>query len=327
MQTRQLGQTSLQLTGIGLGTWAMGGGDWKFSWGPQDDQQSVDTVHQALDLGINWIDTAPVYGLGHCEEVVGQAIAGLQQRPLIATKCERCWDDQRQIYPCLDRDNIHREVEASLRRLGVEVIDLYQIHWPQPDEKIEEGWAAVAELVRAGKVRYAGVSNFNLQQLKRIQAIHPVASLQPPYSMLARGVEAELLPYCAASGIGVICYSPMQKGLLSGKITRDWVANLPPDDHRRNDPQFQTPRLDANLELVESLREIASNRGLTVAQLSIAWTLRRDEVTAAIVGARRPSQIQETVGGASWELTAEDIAAMETALVTRDAKVAESERS
>jgi aryl-alcohol dehydrogenase-like predicted oxidoreductase len=319
MQTKQLGNTDLHFTRIGLGTWAMGGGGWKFSWGPQDDEASIRTIREALDLGINWIDTAPVYGLGHCEEVVGRALKGLRERPLIATKCERCWDEQGQISPRLKRESIRAEVEASLRRLGIGVIDLYQIHWPQPDEDIEEGWAVVAELIDEGKVRYAGVSNFSLAQLQRIQPIHPVASLQPPYSMIARGIETDLLPWCAANNVGVIVYSPMQKGLFAGKVTRDWVAQLAPDDHRRNDPQFQEPLLSANLELVEGLRAIATHRGKTIAHLAIAWVLRRSEVTAAIVGARKPSQIAETIGAAEWELSAEEIAEIETLIEKRAA--------
>lgn len=314
MQTRQLGTTGLQLSTIGLGTWAMGGGDWKFSWGPQDDAESISTIHHALDLGINWLDTAAFYGLGHCEQVVGRALAGMRQRPLIATKCERCWDENGQMIPRLKKESILAEAEASLRRLGVEAIDLYQIHWPQPDEDVEEGWAAIADLIRAGKVRFGGVSNFSLSQLQRAHAIHPVASLQPPYSMLARGVEAELLPYCAEQGIGVIAYSPMQKGLLTGKVTAQWVASLPPDDHRRSDPKFQDPQLTANLALVETLREIAAASGHTVAQLAIAWVLRRPEVTAAIVGARRPEQIEQTIAGGDWQLDESQRAAIEVLL-------------
>ena len=296
MRTKQLGHTNLHLTTIGLGTWAMGGGNWAFSWGTQDDQESIQAIHRALDLGVNWIDTAPVYGLGHCEEVVGQALRGLRERPLIATKCERIWDEQRKIRPCLKRASLLAEVDASLRRLGIDVIDLYQVHWPQPDEDLEEGWGTIADLIRAGKVRFGGVSNFNLAQLQRIQPIHPVASLQPPFSLLVRGVEAELLPYCAAHGIGVVAYSPMQKGLLTGKVTRDWVERLPADDHRRRDPQFQDPKLSANLELVEGLRAVAERSHRTVAQLAIAWVLRRSEVTAAIVGARKPAQLADTLG-------------------------------
>jgi len=314
MQTRQLGTTGLQLTTIGLGTWAMGGGDWKFSWGPQDDTESIRTIHRALELGINWLDTAPVYGLGHCEEVVGRALSGMRHRPLVATKCERCWDEAGRIVPRLKRESIRAEVEASLRRLGVDVIDLYQIHWPQPDEDIEEGWEAIADLIRAGKVRFGGVSNFNLTQLQRVHANHPVASLQPPYSMLARAVETELLPYCAEQGIGVIAYSPMQKGLLTGKVTPAWIASLPPDDHRRNDPKFQEPQLSANLTLVESLGEIAAANGKTVSQLAIAWVLRRPEVTAAIVGARRPEQIEQTIAGGDWQLAEAPLKAIEDLL-------------
>jgi aryl-alcohol dehydrogenase-like predicted oxidoreductase len=317
METRRLGNTDLHLTEIGLGTWAMGGGDWRFSWGPQDDEQSVRTIHRALDLGINWIDTAAVYGLGHAEEIVGRAIQGMSTRPLVATKCERRWNEERQIYPCLKRESVRAEAEASLRRLGIEVIDLYHIHWPQPEEDIEEGWAAVAELVREGKVRYAGVSNFSLAQLRRVHAIHPVASLQPPYSMLARGVEAELLPYCAANGIGVVAYSPMQKGLLTGKVTPERVAQLPADDHRRGDPEFQPPRLAANMELAEGLRRLAERQAKTASHVAIAWVLCRPEVTAAIVGARKPSQVEETVGAAGWKLLPEDIAAIDALLAKR----------
>lgn len=318
MQTRQLGNTDLHLTTIGLGTWAMGGSDWAFSWGAQDDQQSIQAIQRGIELGINWIDTAPVYGLGHCEEVVGQALRGLRQRPLIATKCERCWDDQRKIYPCLKRDSILREAEDSLRRLGVETIDLYQIHWPEPDQDIEEGWEAIGELIRQGKVRYAGVSNFSLQQLERVQAVRPAASLQPPYSMLVRGVEDELLPYAAANEIGVVVYSPMQKGLLTGKVTAQWVNSLPPDDHRCKDPLFREPQLSANLELMEGLRPIAEGYGRSVAQLAIAWVLRRPEVTSAIVGSRRSVQIEETVGAADWDLTAEDMSQIDGLLQRRE---------
>ena len=234
MQFRRLGPSDLHLTPVGLGTWAMGGGDWKFGWGPQDDAQSVRTIHEAVDLGVNWLDTAPVYGLGHCETIVGRALKELKgRRPILSTKCERCWDEERQIIPRLKRASIRREIEDSLRRLGVDVIDMYQIHWPQPDEDIEEGWAAIAELVKEGKVRWAGVSNFSVAQLKRLQPIHPVAFLQPPYSLLNRGIEAEIIPYCEANGIGLIPYSPMQKGLLSGKVTQAWVDALPANDHRR----------------------------------------------------------------------------------------------
>jgi aryl-alcohol dehydrogenase-like predicted oxidoreductase len=302
------------LTRVGLGTWAIGGSNWKFAWGPQDDGDSLRAIHRALDLGINWIDTAPASGLGHCEEVVGQALAGLAQRPIVATKCGRCWDEQRQLFPRIKRESILAEAEASLRRLRLETIDLYQIHWPQPDEDIEEAWEAVTSLVQSGKVRYAGVSNFNRAQLERIRPIAPIASLQPPYSMLVRGIEAELLPYCAEHQIGVIVYSPMQKGLLTGKVTREWVDKLAADDHRRNDPQFQEPKLSANLTLVDGLKTIAARSGKTAAQLAIAWTLRRSEVTAAIVGARRPDQVDELVGAGDWQLSEEDCAEVERLL-------------
>jgi aryl-alcohol dehydrogenase-like predicted oxidoreductase len=235
----------------------------------------------------------------------------MADRPIIATKCGRVWDEAGNIGGNLKREGVRAEVEASLRRLQVETIDLYQIHWPDPDEEIEEGWGTIADLVKAGKIRYAGVCNFNVEQLRRIQAIHPVASLQPPYSILARGIEAELLAYCAAHDIGVIPYSPMQKGLLTGKFSRERAQNLAEGDHRRRDPDFQEPRLSANLALVDGLRAIAEKRGRTVAQLAIAWVLRRPEVTAAIVGARRPSQIEETVVAGEWVLSQEDIAAIE----------------
>lgn len=317
MQIKRLGNTDLRLTRIGLGTWAIGGGNWKFGWGPQDDGDSIQAIHRALDLGINWIDTAPAYGLGHCEEVVGRALAEIAQRPIIATKCGRCWDEQRQLFPRIKRASVLAEAEASLRRLRIETIDLYQIHWPQPDEDIEEAWEAVTSLIKSGKVRYGGVSNFNRDQLARIQPIAPVASLQPPYSMLVRGVENEILPYCAENHIGVIVYSPMQKGLLTGKVTRQWVDALASDDHRRNDPQFQEPKLSANLDLVENLKSIAAAHGKSVAQLAIAWTLRRPEVTAAIVGARRPDQVDELVGAGDWQLSQADSEAIEGLLAPR----------
>ena len=315
MKLRKLGRSDLHLTPVGLGTWAMGGGDWKFGWGPQDDAQSIRTIHEAVDLGINWLDTAPVYGLGHCEDVVGRALRELKgRRPILSTKCERCWDEERQIIPRLKRASIRREIEDSLRRLGVDAIDMYQIHWPQPDEDIEEGWSAIAELVQEGKVRWAGVSNFNVAQLKRIQPIHPVAFLQPPYSMLNRGIEAELIPYCEAHDIGIIPYSPMQKGLLSGKVTQAWVDALPVSDHRRADPQFNEPLLARNITLNGGLRTIASHLGTTPAELAIAWVLRQPRVTSAIVGARKPGQIAETIGGGRLTIPADALTEIERLL-------------
>jgi len=317
MNTRKLSWTDLNLSTIGLGTWAIGGGGWKFSWGPQDDRESISAIQRALELGINWIDTAAVYGLGHSEEIVGKAIKGLREKPIIATKCERVWDKDGNIFGRLKKESIRSEVEASLKRLKIEVIDLYQIHWPEPDEDIEEAWTTLGDLIKEGKIRYAGVSNFNIKQLKRVQPIHLVASFQPPYSMLERGIEGKILQYCSANNIGVIVYSPMQKGLLTGKFTRERVQNLPEDDHRRRDPRFQDPELSANLKLVKDLSSIAEKSGRTVAQLAIAWVLRRREVTAAIVGARRPSQIEETVVAGDWVLSKKDIAAIEALLDRR----------
>jgi aryl-alcohol dehydrogenase-like predicted oxidoreductase len=313
MRTRKLGWTDLNLTAIGLGTWAMGGGDWKWSWGPQNDAESIAAVSRALELGINWIDTAPVYGLGHSEEVVGQALKKLAIKPLIATKCSLLWDKDKNVSNNLKKASVQAEVEASLKRLGVDVIDLYQIHWPNPDPDIEEGWSAIADQVKAGKIRYAGVCNFSVEQIKRVQPIHPVASLQPPYSMLVRGVEKELLDFSAANKIGVVVYSPMQKGLLTGKFEAR-VGGLAADDHRLKDPDFTEPRLSAHLELVEGLRPIAAKSGKTVAHLAIAWVLRRSEVTAAIVGARRPSQIEETAAADDGELSADELKAIDALL-------------
>jgi len=317
MQTRKLGWTGLNLSTIGLGTWAIGGGGWKFSWGPQDDRESISTIQHALELGINWIDTAAVYGLGHSEEIVGKAIKRLRDKPIIATKCGRVWDKDGNIFGRLRKKSIRSEVEASLKRLKVEIIDLYQIHWPEPDEEIEEAWATIADLIKEGKIRYAGVSNFSVEQIKRIQPIHPVASLQAPYSMLERRIEEKLLKYCSENNMGVVLYSPMQKGILTGKFTRERVRNLPKDDHRRRDPHFQEPELSANLKLVEDLRSIAEKNGKTVAQLAIAWVLRRPEVTSAIVGARHPSQIRETVVAGEWVLSKKDIATIEALLDRR----------
>jgi aryl-alcohol dehydrogenase-like predicted oxidoreductase len=315
MQTRQLGKTDLHLTVIGLGAWAMGGGGWKFGWGAQDDTESIATIRHAVELGVNWIDTAPVYGTGHSEEVLGKALKGMPTRPIVATKCGRRWDETRTPFARIKRQSVLDEVDESLKRLDIECIDLYQMHWPQPDEDIEEGWGAMADAVKAGKVRHIGVCNYNVAQLKRIHAIHPVASLQPPYSMLVRGVEAELLPFCAEHGIGVVVYSPMQKGILTDKFTREWVSSLDKDDHRsQHDPRFQEPELSKNLALVEGLKPIARAGGHSVAQLSLAWVLRRPEVTSAIVGARKPSQIEETVGAGDWTLSQADVAAVNALL-------------
>jgi aryl-alcohol dehydrogenase-like predicted oxidoreductase len=319
MQTRKLGYSDLHLTTVGLGTWAIGGGGWAHGWGPQDDAESMAAIRRALGLGINWIDTAAVYGLGHSEEIIGRALAGWRDEVIIATKCSLVWEEGSTTpYGRLKAESVRREAEASLRRLNVEVIDLYQIHWPDPDEDVEEAWGVIADLIREGKVRYGGVSNFSVEQLKRVQVIHPVASLQPPYSMLRRDIEEDLLPYCAANGIGAIVYSPMQAGLLTGKFTRERVANLPDDDWRKRNSRFQEPDLSTNLAFVEKLRPIAERNGRTVAQLVIAWVLRRPEVTAAIVGARRPSQIEETAPAGDWVLSAEDVAEIDALLAERE---------
>lgn len=316
MKTRKLGWTDLNLTTIGLGTWAIGGGDWTWGWGPQDDEESVAAIILASEKGINWIDTAPAYGLGHSEEIVGKALKKLPRRSIVATKCGIEWDNNRKSTHELKGESIRREVEASLKRLGVDVIDLYQIHWPEPDSELEPAWQQIANMVKEGKVRYAGVCNCSIEQLKRIQPIHPVASLQPPYSMIERGAEdSGLLDYCREHNIGVVAYSPMQKGLLTGKFNKQRVQELPAEDHRRNDPNFQEPRLTANLDLVKKLTILAKRHGKTPAQMAIAWVLRRPELTAAIVGARRPSQVAETVLAGDLELSPEDINAIDGLLI------------
>ena len=318
MKTRKLGYSELHLTTIGLGTWAMGGGDWKFGWGPEDDMASVKAIHAALDLGINWLDTAAIYGHGHAEEVVGRAIKGIRNEVVVATKCGRVWEgDSREIGKSLRPDSIKREVEASLKRLNIETIDLYQIHWPEPDEEIEEGWAAMAQLVKEGKVRYVGVSNFSLEQLKRAQAIHPITSLQPPYSMLRREIEEEIMAYCGTNQIGIIAYSPMQAGLLTGKFTKERAAGLPDSDWRSQHPFFMEPQLSVNLQAIEQLKEIANKKNITLSQLSLAWVLRNKGVTAAIVGARSPEQIAETARAGDMSLSKEELKNIEQILSWR----------
>jgi aryl-alcohol dehydrogenase-like predicted oxidoreductase len=307
MLTRRLGRTDLELTTVGFGTWALGGTGWKFAWGPQDDADSIAAIHRALDLGINWIDTAAAYGFGHSEEVVGRAVKGRRGSVILATKCGRVRVPGGDgIGSCLRADSVRAEIEASLRRLGTDCIDLYQVHWPKPEEEIEEGWQEIARAVKAGKIRHAGVSNFSRAQIERVRAIHPVASLQPPYSMLRREVEEELLGWCAANGIGVVAYSPMQTGLLAGTFTRERVAALPADDWRRTSPFFTEPELSRNLALVEGLRAIAARGGRSVGELAVAWVLRRPELTAAIVGSRRPGQVDQTAPAADRPLTPEE---------------------
>ena len=316
MQTRKLGYTDMDFSTIGLGTWAMGGEGWQFSWGHQDDLASIAAIHRALDLGINWIDTAAVYGLGHSEEVVAQALKGKTKRPFVATKCGRlAREDTGALFGSLTTKSIRKEIEASLRRLQVDTIDLYQIHWPDPDVEIEEGWGTMADLVKEGKIRYPAVSNFNLSQLKRIQAIHPVASLQPPYSMLRRDLEGELMDFCTENQIGIVAYSPMYKGLLTDKFTRSWVETIPANDHRKRDPNFQEPLLSHHLTLLEELRSVIKDISHSLAQLAIAWTLRNTAVTSAIVGARRPEQIEETAAASEWRLSQKEIEAVEILLL------------
>lgn len=313
MKTRTLGKTELELTRIGLGTWAIGG-PWEYGWGPQDDDVSVRTIVAAVEGGVNWIDTAPIYGCGHSEEIVGRALRQMTQKPLVATKCGLVWNDKREKINCLNAASIMRECEDSLRRLGVETIDLYQLHWPEPNEQIEEAWTAMAKCVRQGKARHLGASNVTVPHLERLAKVHPVAAIQPPYSMLRREIETEMLPYCGRHGIGVVCYSPMQKGLLTGKITEAFMERLPADDHRHQDPNFRGEKLQQNIRLVERLRPIAERNGKTVAQLAIAWTLRRNEVTSAIVGARKPTQIQETLDAGSWTLDEQTLRDVESLL-------------
>ncbi len=308
MKTRRLGNTDMQITPIGFGAWALGGGNWSFGWGEQDDTESIAAIRRALDLGINWIDTAPAYGLGHSEEIVGRALKGSAEHPYIFTKCSLVWKKgEREVSNNLKAASIRREVEGSLRRLQVEVIDLYQIHWPVPDEDIEEGWSTMAELQKEGKVRYIGVSNFNVSQMRRAMAIAPISSLQPPYSLINREIEKEILPFCRRHDIGVIVYSPMQSGLLSGQMTRERIAHLPDNDWRKRDEEFQEPRLSRNLVLVEKLREIAQLYQRTPAEAAIAWTLTNPAVTGAIVGARRPSQVDTNVGAAEFRFTEREL--------------------
>ena len=315
VRQRPLGTSGLHLTTIGFGTWAMGGGDWKFGWGAQDDAESVRAIQAGLDAGINWIDTAAIYGHGHSEEVVAKAIAGRRDEVIVATKCGRVWEgDSREIGKRLRRESVLAECDASLRRLRIDAIDLYQIHWPEPDEEVEEGWAAIGELIQAGKVRHAGVCNFSVSQLQRAQAIRPIASLQPPYSMLKRDIEAEILPWCSANGVGIVAYSPMQAGLLTGAFTRERAAALGPDDWRSRNPFFQEPQLSRNLAIVDGLRPIAARLGITVAQLSLAWALRDPAMTSAIAGARNPTQIHETVQAGNIVLPASVIDEIEQLL-------------
>jgi aryl-alcohol dehydrogenase-like predicted oxidoreductase len=315
MQTRRLGNSDLHITPVGFGAWAIGGGGWAFAWGGQDDADSVAAIREALDLGINWIDTAAVYGLGHSEGVVAKALEGMRNRPYVFTKCGRVWDESRQIGKRLKAASIRAECEASLKRLKVERIDLYQMHWPEPDEDIEEGWQTMLKLKEEGKVRWAGVSNFSPQQMDRIAKFGPITSLQPPYSLIRHEVEESVLPYCLKHDIGVIAYSPMASGLLTGRMTRERIAALPADDWRKEkNANYREPLLSRHLKLVELLKAIGARHGKTPGEAAIAWVLRHPAVTGAIVGARKPGQLRELVGAADWRLSRAEETDIETFL-------------
>jgi aryl-alcohol dehydrogenase-like predicted oxidoreductase len=310
MKRKKLGNSDLSITPLGLGAWAIGGSGWEFGWGEQDDKASIAAIHRALELGVNWIDTAAVYGMGHSEEVVAAALKSWPgPQPYVFTKCGLRWDEQGYVHRALAADSIRRECEESLRRLNVNTIDLYQIHWPTED--LEEGWGAMAQLQKEGKVRWIGVSNFNVDEMRRAQAIAPITSLQPPYSLVRREVEQEILPYCRSTGRGVIAYSPMASGLLTGAMSRERADNLPASDWRRRDVEFQEPRLSKNLALVERLRRVGQRHGRPPGQVAIAWVLRNPAVTGAIVGARNAKQVEGDLGAAELHLTEEDVAKIE----------------
>jgi aryl-alcohol dehydrogenase-like predicted oxidoreductase len=309
--TSPLGRTGLDITRVGFGAWALGGGGWEFGWGPQRQDESIAAIHRALELGVNWIDTAAAYGFGRSEEVVGQALHGLTERPYVFTKSSLLDDGTRHVVHSLKRDSILREAELSLKRLGIDAIDLYQIHWPNPEPDIEEGWAAMAELKERGLVRHIGVSNFSVAQLRRIEQIAPVETIQPPYSLINRGAEAELLPFAGQHGIGVIVYSPMGSGLLTGGITRERLAAMPEDDWRKRDQAFTEPRLSEHLALAGRLRTVADRHGVTPGAVAVAWTLRNPAVSGAITGFRRADQVDPILPAASLELTDQDIAEIE----------------
>jgi len=312
MKTKPLGNSDMAITPVGFGAWAIGG-DWKFGWGSQDDTESIGAIHRALELGINWIDTAAIYGLGHSEQVVAKALADWpHERPYVFTKCGMVWDENREVDYSLKADSIRREVENSLQRLRVDVIDLYQAHWPADDlEETIEGWETLAALKKEGKVRWIGASNFSVEELEAAQKIAPVTSLQPPYSLVNRAAEEKLLPHCGREGIGVIVYSPMASGLLTGAMTRERIASLPAEDWRTKNPEYQEPRLSKNLAIAERLRAVAERHGRTAGEAAIAWTLRQPAVTAAIVGSRRAEQVDGIIGALDFRLSPEEIAEVE----------------
>jgi len=308
VRTVTFGRTGLEITPVGFGAWAIGGSNWQFGWGEQDDDESASAIRRALELGINWVDTAAQYGLGHSEEVVRRAVEGVEPRPLIFTKGGQPEGPNRTSYQSLRRDSLRRECEGSLERLGVDAIDLYQIHWPIPDDEVEEGWSTLAQLKEEGLVRHIGASNFSVGQLERAESISPVEALQPPYSLLDREVEAEILPYCEEHGIGVIVYSPMSSGLLTGRMTRERIASLPDDDWRRQSARFREPALSRALELVERVKAVAERHGVSPGAVAVAWTLRHPAVHGAIVGFRRPDQVDPIVAAADLELSDDDVA-------------------
>jgi aryl-alcohol dehydrogenase-like predicted oxidoreductase len=312
MEKKTLGNSDMKLTPIGFGAWAIGGGDWQFAWGPQDDNDSIAAIHKALDLGINWIDTAAVYGLGHSEEVVARALKTASQKPYVFTKCGLVWNEKREVVN--DLKQVRRECEDSLRRLGVEGIDLYQMHWPKPDEEIEEAWGVMADLRREGKVRWIGVSNFSVSQMERVMKIAPITSNQPPYSMLNRAIEAEVLPFCQKNGVGVINYAPMHSGLLTGAMTKERVANFPKDDFRRNAKNYQEPLLSRNLAVADFIGEIGKRHGVSAGVIAIAWTLHHPAVTAAIVGGRNAKQVEGVIPAATFRLSEEEFAEIQAYL-------------
>ena len=307
LATSQLGRTGLEITRVGFGAWAIGGGGYDRGWGPQADDHSLAAIERAVEQGVNWIDTAAAYGFGHSEEVVGRALEGLAERPYVFTKCSQLEGPGRRIVHSLKRDSILREAEASLKRLRLDAIDLYQIHWPIPAQDIEEGWATLAELKEQGLVRHIGVSNFDVEQLERIQQIAPVETLQPEYSLIERDVEREILPFAESQGIGVIVYSPMGSGMLTGSMTRERIGRMPDDDWRKHDERFEEPQLSRNLRLVDRLTAVAERHGANPGAVAIAWTLRNPAVDGAIVGFRSPQQVDPLMAAAQLRLTDEDI--------------------
>lgn len=308
MRTTPLGTTGMQISRVGFGAWAIGGGGWDWGWGRQGDDDSVAAIHRALELGVNWIDTAAQYGFGHSEEVVGRAIAGLAERPFVFTKCGQPEGPGRTTLRSLRRDSLRRELEGSLTRLGVDALDLWQIHFPIPDEDLEVGWSALAEARDEGLVRHIGVSNFDVAQLRRAQRIAPVETLQPQYSLIAREAGDGILPFAEGEGIGVIVYSPMGSGMLSGGMTRARIEALPGDDWRAHDARFREPLLTEHLALVERLGEVAARHDTTPGAVAVAWALRNPGVDGAIVGFRRPDQVDPLMAAAHLDLTDEDLA-------------------